>query len=182
MAVQSLSVGLNHKPFVPSSEINPVKSRPRDVKNRPKSVKIKVQSSGSTFAGAGAILKRLCNSKMVGKGRSLSDISPMEDCHGKRSNSNSVPVAEVLSKVLDGIAYNKNISDEMVFKEEVNEDGMVNKEGVCEGIVDPLLVSNDTSKLSMADVEHVEDEFIRKTNKDRIDDVNGNSAFVFGDI
>nr|GFA38536.1 hypothetical protein [Tanacetum cinerariifolium] len=114
-----------------------------------------------------------------------------------------------LSKVLDRLAYDKSISDQMVFMEgvndsdntysssgknssycliygndgsfinnpiehvvssmEVNVNGMVNKEGGCEGIVDPLLVSNNTSKLNMDDVEHVKDESIRKANNDRRD-------------
>nr|GEZ45032.1 reverse transcriptase zinc-binding domain-containing protein [Tanacetum cinerariifolium] len=69
------------------------RGRPRGVKNRLKSVKIKVQSPGSASDGAGAILKKLCNSKMVGKGRSRSDDSP-EVNHGKHSNSTGVHVDE----------------------------------------------------------------------------------------
>ncbi|GJX16423.1 hypothetical protein Tco_0217255 [Tanacetum coccineum] len=41
-----------------------------------------VQSLGSASAGAGAILKRLRNSKMAGKGRIHSDGSLVEDSHG----------------------------------------------------------------------------------------------------
>lgn len=112
-----------HKPLVPSDDVKPsrLRGRPRGVKNRPKGVKIKVQSPGSASASAGAILKKLRNSKMVGKGRGRSDASPMEDGNGKRSNSSSGPVDCVLSKVLDRLAYDKSISEQMVFKEGVND-------------------------------------------------------------
>ncbi|GKA50944.1 RNA-directed DNA polymerase, eukaryota, reverse transcriptase zinc-binding domain protein [Tanacetum coccineum] len=132
---------------------------------------------------------------MAGKGRSRSDISPIEDCHGKRSNSNSVPVDEVLSKVLDRIAYDKNICDHMVLKEDVNDSNKVYGRSVKDSscclidgndgsfINNPIelvvLVWRLMKMLSMADVEHVEDESIRKANKDRMGDVNGNYAFVF---
>ena len=48
--------------------------------------------------------------------------------------------------------------------------------------VDPLSMSNNTSKLNMTDAEHGKDESIRKSDKDRKDDVGGDSTFVFGDI
>ncbi|GKE64530.1 hypothetical protein Tco_1518691 [Tanacetum coccineum] len=97
------------------------RGRPRGVKNWLKSVKIKVQSLGSASAGAGAILKRLRNSKMAGKGRIHSDGSLVEDSHGKCYNSSGVHVDEVLSKVLDRLTSDKSISDQIVFKEGVND-------------------------------------------------------------
>ncbi|GKF19464.1 hypothetical protein Tco_0068102 [Tanacetum coccineum] len=68
------SSNISHKPFVPNSDAGQPKARgrPKGVKNHIKSVKIKVQSSGSASTGAGAILKRLRNPKMVGKCRSRS--------------------------------------------------------------------------------------------------------------
>ncbi|GJW43070.1 hypothetical protein Tco_0071869 [Tanacetum coccineum] len=113
------SSNVTNKPFVPSREsIHPrSRGRPRGVKNLPKSVKIKVQSSGSASARARTILKRLRNSKIVDKGRSHSEFSTGDESYGKHSNSCSVPVYEVLSKVLDRIAYDKNINKQMEFKE-----------------------------------------------------------------
>ncbi|GKG48245.1 hypothetical protein Tco_0510130, partial [Tanacetum coccineum] len=64
-------------------------------------VKIKVQSPGSASAGAGAILKRVRNSKIIGKGRSRSESSHVDVTNGKRSNSSNIPVDDVLTKVLD---------------------------------------------------------------------------------
>ena len=108
------SEDLKHKPVFPSDVSHPPKSRgrPRGVKNRPKSVRIKVQSPGSASAGAGAILKRLRNSKMVGLGRSRSEAASMEGNVGKRSNSSTAPVDEALTKVLNRIAYDKNIYEQ----------------------------------------------------------------------
>nr|GEW73519.1 hypothetical protein [Tanacetum cinerariifolium] len=56
------------------------------------------------------------------------------------------------------------------------------KESGLDVCVDPLLVSNDTSKLNMADEEHGEDESIRKANKDQLDGMNVDSDFVFRDL
>ena len=102
-----VSDDIKHKPIFPSDEIHPPKSRgrPSGVKNRPKSVKIMVQSPGSASAGAGAILKRLRNSKMAGLGRSRSEVASMEGNIGKRSNSSYAPVDEALTKVLNRLAY-----------------------------------------------------------------------------
>ncbi|GKE00356.1 hypothetical protein Tco_1388339 [Tanacetum coccineum] len=113
------SSNISHKPFVPNSDVSQPKprGRPKGVKNHIKSVKIKVQSPGSASAGAGAILKRLHNSKMVGKGRSRSESSPLNESNGKCSNSCNNLVDEVLSKVLDRISYDKSINSQMVFKE-----------------------------------------------------------------
>ncbi|GJR88455.1 putative RNA-directed DNA polymerase [Tanacetum coccineum] len=216
--------GLSHKPFVPHDVSVPPRSRgrPKGTKNRAKSVKIKIQSPGSASVGAGAILKRLRKSKLVGLGRIRSDVSPLEDNHGKRPNSCVAPVDEVLNKVLDRIAFDKSISKQMVFNEGVCDSGKVygSKSNVpsycsidgndgsfiskpcapsvvvvedCNRVskdkgsgldvcVDPLLVSNDTSKLNMADEEHGEDESIRKANKDGLDGMNVDSDFVFGDL
>ncbi|GJX75708.1 hypothetical protein Tco_0322519 [Tanacetum coccineum] len=96
----------------------------RGVNNRFKGMNVKVQSPGSASAGAGAILKKIRSSKMVGKGRSRSESSPCDVLCGKRSNLSPVPVDDVLSKVLDRIAYDKSISDQMVFKEGVSDSGL----------------------------------------------------------
>ncbi|GJS45280.1 hypothetical protein Tco_0595401 [Tanacetum coccineum] len=122
-------------------------------------VKIKVQSPGSASAGAGAILKKLRNSKMVGKGRSRSDSSPSDVISGKRANSNPCPIDDVLVKVLDKIAYDRNVSDQMVFKEGVIDYGMgSSKISVNEGYC--LINGNDGS-------------FINKPSDPVVDDVNG---------
>ncbi|GJT79835.1 hypothetical protein Tco_1054177 [Tanacetum coccineum] len=104
------SKGLSHKPYVPSGDSIPPKSRgrPRGVKNQPKNVKIKVQSPGSASTGAGAILKRLCNSKVNCLGRSYSDISANENGHGKRPNSSTIRVDEVLSKASSSMKKQKD--------------------------------------------------------------------------
>ncbi|GKB51284.1 hypothetical protein Tco_0902037, partial [Tanacetum coccineum] len=90
---------------------------------RAKNVKIKVHSPGSAYVGAVVLLKRLRKSKMAGKGRSRSESSLMTG-NGKRPNSIILPVDDALVKVLDRIAYDKNISNQMVFKEGVSV-GMV---------------------------------------------------------
>ncbi|PWA66587.1 hypothetical protein CTI12_AA325620 [Artemisia annua] len=114
------SEGLYHKLIVPGDgDILPKsRGRPKGAKNRPKGIKVRVKSPGSASAGAGSILKRLRNSKVEGKGRSRCLSSPSEECKGKRS-SNPLPVDEVLSKVLDRMAYDKGIASQMVFKEGV---------------------------------------------------------------
>ncbi|GJZ89174.1 hypothetical protein Tco_0660956, partial [Tanacetum coccineum] len=154
--------------------------------------------------------------------RIRSDVSPLEDNHGKRPNSCVAPIDEVLNKVLDRIAFDKSISKQMVCNKGVCDSGKVygSKSNVpsycsidgnddplfskpcapyfvvvedCNRVlkdkgsgldvcVDPLLVSNDTSKLNMADEEHGEDESIRKANKDGLDGMNVDSDFVFGDL
>ncbi|GKA85407.1 RNA-directed DNA polymerase, eukaryota, reverse transcriptase zinc-binding domain protein, partial [Tanacetum coccineum] len=171
------SSNISHNPFVPNSDASQPKARgrPKGVKNHIKSVKIKVQSPGSASAGAGAILKRLRNSKMVSKGRSRGESSPLDESNGKRSNSCNNLVDEVLSKVLDRISYDKSINSQMVFKE-----GHSN--GVKFVSRDPPLVSNDISKPTMAGVEHDRVESIRKANEDGMEVVNDRSAFVFGDV
>nr|GEV05021.1 hypothetical protein CTI12_AA325620 [Tanacetum cinerariifolium] len=113
------SEGINHKPFVPTSDgCHPKPSgRPKGDKNNVKGVRVKVKSPKSASAGAGAILKRLRSSKMVGKGRSHSGSSPNDVIRGKRPVFNSVPIDDVLFKMLDRIAFDKSISKPMVFKE-----------------------------------------------------------------
>ncbi|PWA49857.1 hypothetical protein CTI12_AA472210 [Artemisia annua] len=110
--------GLQHKPCDAFDGSNLSRSRsrgrPKGVKNRPKG--IKVQSPGSSSAGAGAILKRLRNAKVNGKGRSRSESSPIDGC-GKRPNSCSSPINDALSKVLDRIAVGR----QMVFREGCND-------------------------------------------------------------
>ncbi|GKF56082.1 hypothetical protein Tco_0166422, partial [Tanacetum coccineum] len=88
----------------------PLSRVPKGVKNSVKGVRVKVQSPGSASAGAGAILKRLRSSKVMGKGRSRSGSSPDDVFRGKRPISNFVPIDDVLSKVLDMIEYDKSIS------------------------------------------------------------------------
>ncbi|GKB52519.1 reverse transcriptase domain-containing protein, partial [Tanacetum coccineum] len=185
------SKGLSHKAFVPydDSVIPRSRGRPKGVKNMPKNVKIKVQSPRFAPAGAGPILKRLCKSKMAVLGRSLSDVAVIDEGHGKRPNSNISHVDEFLSKVLDRIAFDKNISKQMVFNEGVCVDikgsnSIVNNDSYCsiDGNDDPLLVSNGASKLSMADEEHGEVENTRKANKHKVDGMNMDSGFVFGDL
>ena len=56
------------------------------------------------------------------------------------------------------------------------------KEGVGDGFVDLCLVSNNTSKSKMADVEHFGVEGIRKTNKDELNVGRGDTTFVFGNV
>ncbi|GJT94359.1 hypothetical protein Tco_1089877 [Tanacetum coccineum] len=182
------SKGLSHKAFIPydDSVIPRSRGRPKGVKNMPKNVKIKVQSPRFAPAGAGPILKRLCKSKMAVLGRSLSDVAVIDEGHGKRPNSNISHVDEFLSKVLDRIAFDKNISKQMVFNIGVCVDikgsnSIVNNDSYC-SIDDPLLVSNGASKLSMADEEHGEVENTRKANKHKVDGMNMDSGFVFGDL
>ncbi|GJR13403.1 putative RNA-directed DNA polymerase [Tanacetum coccineum] len=180
--------GIIHKPFVPPGDKGTARhrGRPKGVKNRSSNVKIKIQSPGSASAGAGAILKRLCNSKLVSLGRSRSNNSSDDDTHGKRPNSCSNPIDDVLSKVLDKIAYDKSVSSQMVFSEKVRvnfkaSDSGVEKVDFC-SIKDPCLVSNDASKSNMADEEHIGVESIRKDNKEGMEGVDGNSGFVFGNV
>ncbi|GKB13127.1 hypothetical protein Tco_0847050, partial [Tanacetum coccineum] len=186
------SEGIHHKPFVPADDSRPPRKhgRHRGVKNHFKGVKIKVQSPGSASAGAGAILKKLRNSKMVGKRNSCSDSSPSDVISGKRANSNPCPVDDVLVMVLDKIAYDMNVSDQMVFKEGVIDYGMgsskissmENKGDCVTDSVDPCLVSNGASKLNMDDGEHVGVESTKKASKDEGSGVKGDSGFVFGNV
>nr|GFA36555.1 reverse transcriptase zinc-binding domain-containing protein [Tanacetum cinerariifolium] len=71
------SEGIHHKLFVPAHDSRSPRQRgrPKGVKNPFKGVKIEVQSLGFASVGAGAILKMLRNSKIVGMGRSCSDSS-----------------------------------------------------------------------------------------------------------
>ncbi|PWA66581.1 hypothetical protein CTI12_AA326130 [Artemisia annua] len=112
--------GINHKPCGPNDGSGSTRSRgrPKGVKNRPKV--IKVQSPGSASAGAGVILMRLRNSKLPGKGRSHYESSPLVG-GGKRSNSSNSPINDALSKVLDRIAVDREISRHMVFREGSND-------------------------------------------------------------
>ncbi|GJR49277.1 hypothetical protein Tco_1399798 [Tanacetum coccineum] len=197
--------GLKHKPLIPNDGFVPPKARgrPKGVKNRSKSIKIKVQSLGSASVGASAILKRLRNSKLAGKRRSQCEASSMEG-KGKHFNPSNSHVDEVLVKVLDRIAYDKDISSQMVFKKGSNvNDKPVFKvskdENYClinsnDGsfINNPLetslsnednrSVSNGASKFSVADVEHIKVENTRKANKDEVRNGLGDSGFVFGNI
>nr|GEV73614.1 putative reverse transcriptase domain-containing protein [Tanacetum cinerariifolium] len=163
--------GLVQKPFVPSDGNKPSKprGRPKGVKNKVGDIKIKVQSPGSTSVGAGAILKRLRNLKMVGKDRSRSESSPMIS-NGKRPNSSKSPVNDVLNPL-------------EISKTVVNDhSNMEFKDGDGIGFVDPCVVSNGISKLDMADVEHIEVESTRKANKDGLDCGSNDSAFMFGKV
>ncbi|PWA77961.1 hypothetical protein CTI12_AA221320 [Artemisia annua] len=217
------SEDLHHRPIFPNVEIKNPRSRgrPKGTKNHPRKGIIQAQSPGSASAGAGAILKRLRNSKVNGLGRSRSESSPMVPVNGKRLIPSNVPVDDVLTKVLDKMAHDKNIAKQMVFREgikydglsgkkvfksdsncliggndgsfiknpfvpvdikpDVSSNGVVDKEGMdCS--VDPCLVSNTTSKLNMADVEHVGVENSRKANKDGSEVVDKGHGFVFGDM
>ncbi|GKE52606.1 hypothetical protein Tco_1487762, partial [Tanacetum coccineum] len=112
--------------------------------------------------------------------KSCSDVSPLEDNHGKCPNSCVAPVDEVFNKVYgsksnvpsycsingnDGSFICKPCAPSVVVVEDCNRVSKDKGSGldVC---VDPFLVSNDTSKLNMADEEHGEGESIRKANKD----------------
>ncbi|GJX73579.1 reverse transcriptase domain-containing protein [Tanacetum coccineum] len=199
------SEGIHHKPFVPTDDSRPPRQRgrPRGVKNRFKGVKIKVQSLGSASAGAGAILKKLRNSKMVGKGRSHSDSSPNDVISGKRANSNPCPVDDVLVKgVIDyRMGSSKKSVNEGYYLINGNDGSFINKHsepvvddvnGDCKSrenkgdcvsdSVDPCLVSNGASKLNMADGEHVGVESTSKAGKDGCSGVKGDSGFVFGNV
>nr|GEW08462.1 hypothetical protein [Tanacetum cinerariifolium] len=167
------SSNLAHKPFVPS---------------------------GFAFAGAGAILKRLCNSKTVGKGRSRSESSPVKESYGKRSNFCKAPLDEVLSKVLDRIAYDKSINKQMVFKEGTSDcvkgsSKIIKNDGYClignndgsfiNNPIEPLAfdVGSNNSSLKNKGVLWMDlVESTRKANEDGMEGVNVSSAFVFGDL
>ncbi|PWA80038.1 hypothetical protein CTI12_AA080440 [Artemisia annua] len=114
------SDGLTHVPIDMSTGNKAPKprGRPKGVKNR---VTLKVLSPGSASVGAGALLKRLRISKKEGKGRNRCESSPIVR-NGKRPNSSNAPVDDVLSKVLDKIAYDKKITSHMVFREGSNTD------------------------------------------------------------
>ncbi|GJV12045.1 hypothetical protein Tco_1353586 [Tanacetum coccineum] len=135
---------VHHKPFVPAGDgcLPKPHSRPKGVRSHIKSVRVKVQSPGSASAGAGAILKRLRNSKMVGKGKSRDVSSPHDIIDGKCPASNNIPVDDVLSKVLDRIAYNKNISEQMVFNEGIKNCDLKSSKSVKS---DCLIYGNDGS-------------------------------------
>ncbi|PWA78481.1 hypothetical protein CTI12_AA215700 [Artemisia annua] len=155
---------LKHKPIFPSDVSHPPKSRgrPKGVKNRSKSVMIKVQSPGSASAGAGAILKRLRNSKKEGLGRSRSDAGPFEGKSGKRSNTSSNPIDEALVKVLDRLAYDKSISEQMVFKE---------------GVKDNVLAHSNVPKSSdYCSIEGNDGSFIRNPIEPIVTNLNGNGC------
>ncbi|GJV27544.1 putative RNA-directed DNA polymerase [Tanacetum coccineum] len=184
--------GLKHKPLIPNDGSVPPKARrrPKGVKNRSKSIKIKVQSLRSASVGAGAILKILRNSKLAGKERSQCEASPMEG-KGKHFNPSNSHVDEVLVKVLDRIAYDKDISSQMVFKKGSN----VNDKPVFKVSKDEnycLINSNDGSfinnhletSLSNEDnrSEHIKVENTRKANKDEVRNGLGDYGFVFGNI
>ncbi|GKB46389.1 hypothetical protein Tco_0897142 [Tanacetum coccineum] len=111
---------IHHRPYpCPSIEINLPKAsdKPRKSLNRSKGVRIMVESPQSASAGAGSVLKRLRSSKIAGKARIRNEISPVNVNRGKRSNSSTIVVDDVLSKVLDRISYDKGISEEMTFRE-----------------------------------------------------------------
>ncbi|PWA98197.1 reverse transcriptase zinc-binding domain-containing protein [Artemisia annua] len=215
---------LHHRPIFPNVDSKNPRSRgrPKGTKNRPKRVLVQACSPGSASAGAGAILKRLRNSKVNGLGRSRSDSSPMVPINGKRLNHSNIPVDDVLSKVLDKMAHDKNIAEQMVFREGTKGDGRSvrnelksnshcliggndgsfinkpidpvlsepidssnvggNKESNMDCSVDPCFVSNTTSKLKVADVEHIGVENSRKANKDGVEVEKQGSVFIFGDV
>ncbi|GJZ01678.1 reverse transcriptase domain-containing protein [Tanacetum coccineum] len=174
----------------------PLSRVPKGVKNSVKGVRVKVQPPGSASAGAGAILKRLRSSKVMGKGRSHSRPSPDDVFRGKRPISNYVPVDDVLSKVLDRIEYDKSISKQMVFKEGLCDadrsscNKQVNKgyylingnDGSFIKKPDPGLVSNGASKLNMADEKHIGVESTRKAEQDGGYGGKGDLEFVFGNV
>ncbi|PWA89282.1 hypothetical protein CTI12_AA034600 [Artemisia annua] len=177
------SEGLKHVPIDMSSgnKASKPRGRPKGVNNR---VNLKSFSPGSASVGAGAIFKRLRNSKVDGRGRSRSESSPM---------------------VLDKIAFDKKISSQMVFREgiidcastvkndkknkshcaidgndgsfincpiepvvsdmEVNRDSVTDKVDCVEVNVDPMVVSNNSSKLNMAAEEHGKVENVRKSTQ-----------------
>ncbi|PWA44631.1 hypothetical protein CTI12_AA393700 [Artemisia annua] len=99
-----------------------LRGRPKGAKNR---VKHKGLSPGSASSGAGAILKRLRNSKVDGKGRSRSESSPLVR-NGKRRKSSKSPVDEVVAKVLDRI----RVSKQMVFGEGIIDCDLPGKNSV----------------------------------------------------
>ncbi|GKE40762.1 hypothetical protein Tco_1464167 [Tanacetum coccineum] len=152
--------GLCHKPFIPNGDANLPKpiGRHRGVKNRPKGIKLKVQSPGSAFVGAGAILKRLRNSKIVGKDRIAVDKDISKQMVFKEgSNVCNKSVYKVskndshcLIKGNEG-SFIKNPVE--IVKLDVNSnDDKADKGGRVDVYVDPCFVSNGTSKLNVADV------------------------------
>ncbi|GJR83130.1 RNA-directed DNA polymerase, eukaryota, reverse transcriptase zinc-binding domain protein [Tanacetum coccineum] len=157
------SEGIHHKPIVPTDDIRPPRQR-------------------------GAILKRIRNSKVVGKGRSRSESSPTDEGNGKRPNSCNDPVDEVLSKVLDKISYDKSIYDQMVFKEGSSDCfKSSSKNFKDDGYY--LIRGNDGSFIRdpieprVSDLlKHVMGESIRKANKDGMEGVNEGFDFVFGNL
>ncbi|GJV17947.1 RNA-directed DNA polymerase, eukaryota, reverse transcriptase zinc-binding domain protein [Tanacetum coccineum] len=121
----------------------------------------------------------------MGKGRIRNDSSPVDVRKGKRPNSSANPVDDVLTKVLYRIAYDKSVSEQMVFNEGVNDGNMK----VCKAIKSgSSIYRNDGSFIKdhiepvVTNVEHVVDESVRKANKDVMEGGKGNSAFVFGDV
>jgi hypothetical protein len=57
-------------------------------------------------------------------GRSRSESSPMVPVNGKHLNPSNIHVDDVLTKVFDKMAHDKNIARQMVLSEGVKEDGM----------------------------------------------------------
>ncbi|GKE26567.1 hypothetical protein Tco_1441951, partial [Tanacetum coccineum] len=172
--------------FVPSDGNKPSKPRgtPKGVKNKVRGVKIKVQSPGSASVGAGAILKRLRNLKIVGKGRSRSESSPIVSNGIKDSGFADRNVSKNKSCCINSENDGSFIKNHFEISKAVVNDhsNMEVKDGDGIGFVDPYVVSNGTSKLDMADVEHIEVESTRKASKDGLDYGSNDSAFVFGKV
>ncbi|PWA85504.1 RNA-directed DNA polymerase, eukaryota, Reverse transcriptase zinc-binding domain protein [Artemisia annua] len=114
------SMGLSHKPIVPSDVNHPPKpcGRPRKASNSHSGICIRVKSPPSASAGAGSILKRLRSSKLNGKGRSRNSSRNDVRVEGKRSIS--TPLDDVLTKVIEKISADKVVSSQMKFKEGSN--------------------------------------------------------------
>nr|GEU90229.1 hypothetical protein [Tanacetum cinerariifolium] len=119
--------GLSHKLFVPSGVkvASRSRGRPKGLKNCSTNVKIKVQSSSNCLPAA-------------------------DDGHGKRPNTCSIPVDEVIDKV-------------SCCKGET--DNYCSVKGGLFGVADPCLVSNDTSKSNMADDGNVGVEVLGKLTR-----------------
>ncbi|GJS52694.1 ABC transporter B family member 15-like protein [Tanacetum coccineum] len=204
------STYIRHVPYIPNpssiDEINPPRSRgrPRKSHNRPKPIQTKIQSPSSASVGAGSVLKRLRNLKVNGKGRNR-NVSVDDDLlEGKHSIS--IPLDDVLTKVVDRICADKVISSQIVFNEgfvDVSTQSS-NAVKVAMPVVNRistysecLLVDYDGSFIKkplvpiVTDVNnqgnymknkegHVVDESVRKANKDGNGTDKEGTGFVFG--
>ncbi|PWA73262.1 hypothetical protein CTI12_AA262610 [Artemisia annua] len=155
------------------------RGRPKGVKNR---VKLKIQSPGSASAGAGAILKRLRNSKIDGKGRSRCESSPLVG-NSKRPNSSKSSIDDTLSKGKSKCSFDGNDGSFFNLPLESSMAGPNSKYAVGKGsIVDPCLVSNGIDKSGVAVEEHTKAVDTEKSNMDGVVFENESSEFVFGNM